>query len=293
MWRLALAVAASLGLLAATSLGTSADINLTETTQATLSCSDGHSGVLYVDQTTLTSLVSDVNTINLSGSGVTCSLDTASIDPSMETSDWTVYDYNPSDRAIAPRNSPNSGPATTSDGGVTWQFPFLADIYTALFTTTDPTVTGNDSGKTLKDTITLSGDAASFMTQFFGANCVDSNVPAVVRYYFTAPSASGPSPQGGAPHPAGFYTQFWWSDGIQAQMLHGNQVITLTEEMSPADWSDWNGQPATEIPDAFNEAASHVQSIGLSFGGECQFETGVTPTGTFTTEQLSNQFTAA
>jgi hypothetical protein len=288
MRRFVLVLVASLGLTGATSLGAGADIGLTETTQATLSCSDGHSVVLSVDPTTLTNLTADVNAINLSGTGLNCALETAAIDPSMQTTEWTVYDYNPSGQAIAPRNSPSKMPATTPDGGNTWQFPFKPDVYTALFTTTDPGVTGNDFGKTLKDTITVMGDATTFMTQRGGGDCV-GNTPAAVRFYFRSPAASGPST--GTP-PAGFYTQFWWSDVQHMDLLNGAfQTQTLTESMTPADWSDWNGQPASEFPLTFAQAASHVQSIGLSFGGDCFFETGVTPSpDTFTGEQFSSMF---
>jgi hypothetical protein len=244
-------------------------------------------------------LTADVASINTSGTGVSCSLNTTAIDPSSETTEWTVYDYNPSNQAIAPRNSPNKMPATTPDGGVTWEFPFKPDIYTALFTTTDPSVTGNDYGKTLTDTITVSGNATTFMTQHGGGDCVN-NFPATVRFYFTSPSASGPSypppgpPINGVP-PAGFYTQFWWSDAQHMDLVSGPfQTQTLTESMTPADWSDWDGQPAAEFPAAFMQAAQHVQSIGLSFGGHCFFETGVTPTpDSFTNETLSSKFSVA
>src|SRR6267378_7267407 len=82
-------------------------------TQITLSCNDGHSVIFEVDQITLTSLLADVQAINASGTGTSCTLDTTAIDPSSETTEWTVYDYNPSNRAIAPRNSANSLPATS------------------------------------------------------------------------------------------------------------------------------------------------------------------------------------
>ena len=287
-----------LALLAAAALASAAwpgivtaDIGPTETNQATLSCNDGHSVVLWLDSATLTSLATDVESINASGTGLSCALGTTLIDPSSETSEWTVYDYNPSNQELAPRNSPNKMPATTPDGGVTWQFPFKPNIYTALFTTTDPSVTGNDFGKTLTDTITVNGDAVSFKTQHGGGDCV-GDTPAAVRFYFTSPRASGPSPSDGLP-PAGFYTQFWWSDAQHMDLVNGSlQTQTLTESMSPADWSDWDGTPAAAIPATFAEAASHVQSIGLSFGGDCFFETGVTPTpSTFTNEQLSSRFT--
>ncbi len=214
----------------------------------------------------------------------------AAIDPSSETTEWTVYDYNPSNQAIAPRNSKNSMPATTADGGMTWEFPFRPNTHTALFTTTDPSLTGDQSTKMLTDAITVSGPATTFMTQRGGGDCVN-NVPAAVRFFFRSPSASGPGdpppgpPVNGLP-PAGFYTQFWWSNPMNLQLVSGIQSGTITASMSdPAEWSDWDGKPATDplVTAAFIKATQNVQAIGLSFGGLCFFETGVTaeyPTAT-------------
>ena len=265
-----------------------AQLPTTSTAEVTLSCTDGHSVIFEADQTELTSLLADVLAINASGTGTTCSLTAAALDPSEETTEWTVYDYNPSGRALAPRNSPNSMPAMTSDGGATWTFPFQPNTFTALFTTKDPNVTGDLSMKTLTDTISVTG-TASFMTQNGGGDCVN-NVPAAVRFYFRAPSASGSSV--GTP-PAGFYTQFWWSDAANMQLLAGNQTAMITAHMSnPAEWSDWNGQSGANpaVTAAFIEATHKVQAIGLSFGGDCFFETGVTSTPT--SEQFSSMFSA-
>jgi hypothetical protein len=209
------------------------------------------------------------------------------------TTGWTVFDYNSSGQALAPRHSAASGAATTPDGGVTWQFNFGAGTFTALFTTTDPTVTGNlcptypVGCPKLHDTITLSGDAVSFMTQHGGGDCV-GNTPAAVRFYFVSPAASGPSV--GSP-PRGFYTRFWWSNPINMQLLTGNSSAAITADLgAPSQWSDWNGQGASVVPEAFAEATQNVQSIGLSFGGECFFETGVTPDPATGGEQFSSQF---
>lgn len=128
------------------------------------------------------------------------------------------------------------------------------------------------------------------MTQHNGGDCV-SNVPAAVRFYFTSPSASGSSV--GTP-PAGFYTSFWWSNPVNLTLVSANQSGAITATMNhPTEWSDWNGQRGDSSPavtEAFIEAIHKVQSIGLSFGGECFFETGVTPTGSFTTETFSSDF---
>jgi len=152
-------------------------------------------------------------------------------------------------------------------------------------------LTGDLSAKKLSDTISLSGDAASFMTQHGGGDCT-SNVPAAVRFFFQSPSASGPST--GIP-PAGFYTQFWWSNPMNVQLLSGKQSSPpmMANMFDPHEWSDWNGQRGDSSPavtEAFLEATHKVQEIGLSFGGECFFETGVTPTDPFTNELFSSSF---
>ena len=293
MRSLVLALVASLALIAATSSRAVGDTSLTV---VRLSCNDGHSVTIAVDLAMLANLAADVQAINSGITGLTCTLDT--LDPSTETTAWTVYDYNPSGQAIAPRNSPNSLPATTS--GSTTTFQFKPDVYTALLTTTDPSLTGDLSTKTLKDIITLSGDAISFMTQHGGGNCAD-NVPATVRFYFTSPSASGPGdPPPGQPvdrlPPAGFYTQFWWSNPVSLHLLTGKQGPNLiaANMFDPTEWSDWDGKPATDplVAAAFTKATQNVQAVGLSFGGDCFFETGVTPTpDTFTSEQFSSTFT--
>jgi len=134
-------------------------------------------------------------------------------------------------------------------------------------------MTGNQSTTTLKDEITVSGPATTFMTQHGGGDCV-GNTPAAVRFFFRSPSASGSSV--GTP-PAGFYTQFWWSNPISMQLVSGSQSQTITASMSDmSEWSDWNGKPAATVPEAFLETIQNVQAIGLSFGGLCFFETGVT-----------------
>lgn len=73
---------------------------------------------MWLDQTALTNLLAEVQAVNTSGA-LSC---TVATDPSStDTAKWTVYDYNPSGQAIAPRNSPNSMPATTT--GTTTTFP--------------------------------------------------------------------------------------------------------------------------------------------------------------------------
>jgi hypothetical protein len=261
-----------------------AEISPTQTTQVILSCGDGHSVILWAGAAELTSLTEDVQALNASGSN--CSMNTSaaaptSAAPSTMPANWTVYDYNPSGQAIAPRNSPNSDPATTT--GTTTTFDFLPEHFTALLTTTDKSLTGDLSAKTLEDKISVNGPATIFMTQH-NQNCT-SNVPGTVRFYFVSPSASGPSigtspPGTGGTTGAGFYTRFWWSNPISTTLTTGNESGKLIKAKmnEPALWSDWNGKRPIEDPsvmEAFEEAIREVQTVGLSFGGTCFFETGV------------------
>ena len=78
-------------------------------------------------------------------------------------------------------------PATTT--GTTTTFPFKAGIYTALLTTTDPSLTGDLSAKTLNVTVRVDGGMGVFQYRD-SVNC--GSPPAKVRFYFTSPKASGP-----------------------------------------------------------------------------------------------------
>src|SRR6266568_3076972 len=226
--------------------------DLSQSYQVILSCTDGHSVVLWVDAATLTSLAADVDAINASGTGVTCTLGSTALDPSSQTTAWTVYDYNPSNNALAPRNAPDKMPATTS--GSETKFDFLPGKFTALLTTTNRSLTGDLSTTTLMDEIRVSGSATTFVTQHGGGDCVH-DVPAAVRFYFVSPSASGSSV--GTP-PAGFYTQFWWSNPVSLQLVSGTQSGTIIANVGdPSEWSDWNGQRANsslEVLAAFEKA---------------------------------------
>ena len=273
---LVLALVATLAFVTATSSRAVADTSLTV---VRLSCNDGHSVIISVDLTTLTNLAADIQAINSGITGLSCTLDT--LDPSTENTEWTVYDYNPSGHAIAPRNSPNSLPATTT--GSTTTFQFKVGIYTALLTTTDRALTGDLSTETLSDTVSWFGTG----TFSYRDSSFCGSPPAKVRFYFRSPAASGPST--GTP-PAGFYTQFWWSNPDDVDLVSdpgsGTLSATLTWPAAAGMWSDWNGKENTESPAvtaAFIQATQNVQAIGLSFGGGCFFENGVTTAsgGTF------------
>src|SRR6266852_3830371 len=112
-------------------------------TQVTLSCNDGHSVTVAVDPSTLLELTAAVQALINDPTGLSCTLDPAATPPTS----WTEFDYNPSGQAIAPRVSAASMPATND--GTTVSFPFKLNTYTALLTTTDPSLTGDLSMKSL------------------------------------------------------------------------------------------------------------------------------------------------
>jgi|SRR5947209_3064973 len=172
------------------------------------------------------------------------------------TGAWSTYDYNAANSNITPKSA--------SFDGTTASFTFAPNVFTARLTTQTKPLTGDLTGKTLHDTITVSG--ATTFTTHFGAGC--GNPPAA-RFFFIA-KTNGPF----AP------TDYWWSDAQQYVLANG--TVTLNEPVAPVDWSDYNGQPAAANAAAFTAAAANVREIGLSFGGDCFFENGAAGTGTLT-----------
>jgi len=179
------------------------------------------------------------------------------------TAAWSIYNYNAANTAVTPKSASFDGQTAT--------FAFQANVYTARLTTDAKSLTGNLSGKTLTDTITVTGATAPFQTHF-GGGC--GNPPAV-RFFFVDQQRGGFA-----------YTNYWWSIPVSYVLANGTATITASLA-DPHQWSDYNGQlgdvdPATTA--AFFAAAADVQSIGLSFGGDCFFENGATTadgSGTF------------
>jgi hypothetical protein len=245
-------------------------------TQITLSCNDGHSVTAAVDTTTLLELTAAVQALAGNPTGLSCTIDPAATPPAS----WTVYDYNPSGRAIAPRVSANSMPARTI--GNTTSFQFLPNTYTALLTTTDKILTGDLSMKTLSVTVEVTGGSGMFQDQHNGGCIPDKKS---VRFYFASPKASGTT----GTDTTGFYTQFWWSNPMSVPLVSDPQgPMTISQPVNALGmWSDWNGKvnsSSPEVMEAFLVAIHNVQTVGLSFGGGCFFENGVTTSdgmGTF------------
>jgi len=267
----------ALAIVLGSSLVSSGVVRAVDATEVTISCSDGSAMTGPVTLATLAELVQEAQSMI----GCTLSQDPSLAVNSTDQTGWTVYDYNPSDQAIKPRNSAASMPATTS--GDTTTFAFRPDIFTALLVTTDKELTGDLTTKTLSADISVHGNAGAFEYQ---RGCTGGGTPGTVRFYFRSPRASGssdPAPgspvMGGLP-PAGFYTQFWWSNPIHVDLAIGTQTpVNITARMAdPAEWSDWDGKPAADplVTDQFLVAIANVKTIGFSFGGGCGFENGVT-----------------
>lgn len=178
------------------------------------------------------------------------------------TAAWSTENYNPANTALTPKSATYAGGTAT--------FNFQADVFTARLTTNANALTGDLTGKTLKDTITVSGvsPTATFKTHF-GGGC---NNPPAVRFFFETQGQGGFA-----------YTNFWWSNPMSYVLANG--TATLTQSLSdPSGWSDYDGHVGTAVPAAFAAAVANVQTIGLSFGGDCFFENGATTTdgsGTF------------
>jgi hypothetical protein len=181
-------------------------------------------------------------------------------------STWDVYNWLP--------NGANLGPAQpASVVGGTVSFSFADGVYTATLVMPQSGTPADLTGTTVSGTVFVTGASAGATWLYqHGDGCT---TPATVRFYFAADgSGDGTS----------FFTQFWWSNPISATLLsidlnNGGTAATLSVPLGPADWSDWNGHLGTYSPSveaAFNTAVTRVSRIGLSFGGGCFFENGVT-----------------
>lgn len=194
------------------------------------------------------------------------SISTPATATSTGTTSWTVFDYNPSGRALAPRVADKSSPPSVT--GNTVSFNFLSGTYTALLTTSDSSLTGDLTGKTLTDTITVLGVTGHFLDQNGGPCTPDVQS---TRLFLSSPGFE--------------FTNFWWSNPASVPLTAANApvgkvTLTIMGNLNhPGEWSDWNGKNGLDSPAVtagFTAAISKVQTLGLSFGGGCFFENGVT-----------------
>ena len=190
-------------------------------------------------------------------------------------SDWRVGYYTPSGQTLsmASADQPSAGLA---------QFNFTNQDNTALLVTTHGaskgTLLGDMRGKTLHVEFDITNATGAFT--YFGEGTADNPClyPANTRLFFETDNGGGFA-----------FTHFWWSNP-ENQILITNGHFSLDAVVEPTEWSDWNGQPGATQAAGFNDAASNVTMIGLSFGGGCFFENGVGTTdgsGTFTLDSYS------
>lgn len=197
--------------------------------------------------------------------------------PAAAGTGWTEFVYNPSGQALMPMQPPE-----VLQNSV--RLDFVPGQFIALLTTSDSALTGDLSGTTLTDFVSVQQVTGSVVDQNNGGCTPDSQF---VRFYFTSPAGSGPSfPTSGPPlfhggggTPAGFYSSFWWSNPVHVDLVPGILNVPMSVVVGDTtQWSDWNGQMAGSSPEVtarFDDAVRHVQSVGLSFGGGCFFENGV------------------
>jgi len=191
-------------------------------------------------------------------------------------SDWKVGYYTPSSHgALSFASADRATDAVAA-------LHFTNQPNTALLVTTHGSskgdLLGDLRGKTLHAEFDITGVTGAFT--YFGQGTGDNpcGYPANTRLYFETDNSGGFA-----------FTHFWWANPDNFILAaNGHGVLNATVE--PAEWSDWNGQPGvTQVP-GFNDAASNVTMVGMSFGGGCFFANGVGTTdgsGTLTLRSFS------
>ena len=168
---------------------------------------------------------------------------------------WKIYSYNNSGQALSSKPAP-AGTASIAE------FTFSRTPDDALLAMK---ASGSSDSSILGKRITATFAIVGTGTfTYWGEGTADNpcGTPANTRLYFN--TANGPFA----------YTKYWWSNPASMILTApGGGVVTAMVE--PAEWSDWNGQNGATDPDAFANAASNPDLIGLSFGGGCFFENGV------------------
>ena len=180
-------------------------------------------------------------------------------------SHWQIGSYTPSGQNLSFASAPSAAPSGIAS------LNFTNQSNTALLVTKNkakfPDLLGDLTNKTVTATFTVR-HANTFT---YGGEPDGSGLPATVRLFFETNNAGGFDS-----------THYWWSNPASEVLRNG--TFTVTAAIDPALWSDWNGQIGTSVPDKFEDAASNVTMIGLSFGGGYFFENGVGTTdgsGTF------------
>ena len=188
-------------------------------------------------------------------------------------SGWHLGRYTPSGNALSL--------ASTRAGDGIAAFDFTNQPNTALLVNDhgSSSLLGDDRGKTVTATFTVSGATGAFT--YFGEGTPDNpcGTPANTRLFFETSNAGGFDE-----------THFWWSNPSSAVLANG--TFTVTASVNGAEWSDFFGHFGSDpsFSAGFDHASANVTTIGLSFGGGCFFENGAGTSdgsGTFTLSSFS------
>lgn len=155
---------------------------------------------------------------------------------------------------------------------------------TALLVNTKGPVVGNQLGKTITATFTISGAVGAFTYggEPYCSSAVGGSLPNVRLYFDDQPNNTKHQVD----------TNYWWADDSAAGAVLANNTFTVTALLDPtsATWGAVNGEQSGSNTALFNAAASNIKDIGLSFGGGCFFANGVGTTdgtGTFVLTSLT------
>jgi hypothetical protein len=167
---------------------------------------------------------------------------------------WRVWNVNAAGTAYVPTNLTASG------------FKFQSTPVTALLTTsTDKSLLGDLTGKTITATFTINASAGATFT-YYGAPDA-CGTPASAHLYFAG------NGQGSG---TDWYANYWFSNPLATTLVSAvGNTVTLTVPIDTSNWSDWGGELASAVPTNFAAAVASVNEIGLSFGGGCGFLNGV------------------
>jgi hypothetical protein len=179
------------------------------------------------------------------------------------SSHWKAYSLAPSGQTLSSRVADNSSALAS--------FDFLAQPATTSYLMTNwpgysrgsGAILGDLTGKTITATYGIAGTNPAFW--YSTANGNTCGTPPTVRLFLQGDTTGKFDP-----------AHYWWSNPVSAQLALGGG--TLSETLAdPSRWSDFYGQfggdPAAAA--GFADAVSHVDSIGVSFGGGCFFANGV------------------
>lgn len=167
--------------------------------------------------------------------------------------------------SITPSGNTLSFAAVSAGDGIA-AFDFTNQSNTSLLVTTQgsSSLLGDDRGKTVTATFTVSGATGAFTYGGEGTAGNPCGTPASARLFFETSNAGGFDE-----------THFWWSNPASAVLANG--TLTVTATVNGAEWSDFFGHFGSDpnFSAGFDHAAANVTDIGLSFGGGCFFENGV------------------